>query len=153
MKKFGFIIILFITIFLLSCKAFKQYEDTNGADNYALQSITEEMLIKESGGLQVGAISNNSTKNGVTSIYSKVHQFDGVNELHKIKKGNYVMKVSFVVTSGNTRLVITDGTKIIKEFEVNNENQEYVFSCDKTYYLKLAGESCEYELNIEIKNN
>ena len=47
MKKILIIMILAISAFMVSCGVFTQYEDTNGTDNYALQSITEEMLIKK----------------------------------------------------------------------------------------------------------
>ena len=152
MKKLLIVIIAIIAFFSMSCKAFERYEDTNGDNNYTLQHITEEMLIKNDSGLQVGAVSTKTTKNGETNISLSVMTFDGVNEIHRFKKGSYVVTINFKVSSGNTRLVITDGSKVIKGFNVNEDNQEYEFTCDKPYYLKLAGESCEFELKVVVKS-
>ena len=150
MKKAILLLCFILSIMIISCAGFTQYEDTNGEDNYRLQSISEEMLIKKSGGLQIGAVSSKSTKNGVTSISSSVHQFDGVESFHSFKKGSYEVKINFTVSSGNARLVITDGNKVIHDFNINEDDQVFEFSCNSTYHLKLAGEACEYDLKAEI---
>ena len=150
MKKTGIVLLLFSLVFLLSCGVFTQYEDTNGTDNYSLQSITEEMLIKNDKGLQIGAVTSSTRNNDEQKIKKSVHQFDGVEELAKIKSGTYEMILSFKVTSGNTRLVLTDGNKIVYEFMVNEDNQTYTFEAKQPYYLKLAGEALGYELEAVI---
>ena len=152
MKKVFLLLCFVLSIMMISCAGFTQYEDTNGEDNYRLQSITEEMLINKNGGLQIGAVNSKTTKNGVTNISSSVHQFDGVESFHSFKKGSYEVKVSFTVSSGNARLVITDGNKIIYDFNINQDDQVYEFTCNSTYQLKLAGEACEYNLKVEIKS-
>ncbi len=150
MKKISILILLFSFIFLMSCGIFEQYEDTNGADNYSLQSITEEMLIKNDKGLQIGAVTSSTRNSDEQKIKKSVHQFDGVEELARIKSGSYDIILDFKVSSGNTRLVLTDGSKVIYEFLINEDNQTYSFEANQTYYLKLAGESLGYELNAVI---
>lgn len=152
MKKILLVICFMFILFSMSCGVFKQYEDTNGDDDYTLQSITDEMLIKDSGGLQVGAITSTSSKNGITNISLKVHRFDGVNEIYKIKSGSYTMTVNFKVTSGNAKLVVTDGKRIVKTFNISEEDQVFEFTSTNSYYFKMAGEACEFELTAEIKN-
>ena len=151
MKKIYLLFIILLTLFLTSCSAFKTYEDTNGEDDYSLQEITEEMVIKNKGGVQIAAVSSEVTKDGVTNIKLSVGEFNGVNQIHVFRKGSYTVNVNYEVTSGNSRLVITDGSSIIKDFDINKDNQVYEFTCEKNYYLKLAGESCGYKLNVEIK--
>lgn len=152
MKRiFIFIFTIFLTLLLSSCGVFKTYEDTNGNDDYSLQEITEEMVIKNKGGVQIAAVSSEVTKDGVTNIKLSVGEFNGVNQIHVFRKGSYTVNVNYEVRGGNTRLVITDGSSIIKDFNVNEDNQVYEFTCEKNYYLKLAGESCEFKLNVEIR--
>ena len=150
MKKIGIFILLFSFVFLMSCGLFDQYEDTNGEDNYALQSITEEMLMTSTKGLQIGAVTSSTKNKEEHKIKKSVHQFDGVEELAKIKSGSYEIVLTFKVNSGNTRLVLTDGNKVIHEFLINEESQIYNFDTTKSYYLKLGGECLNYELDVTI---
>ena len=152
MKKFLLCICFLIVLFSASCGVFKTYKDTNGDDNYTLQQITEDMIINKSGGLQISAVSSKTTKNGITNISLRVGEFNGIDEVHIFKSGSYIVTLNYNVTSGNTRLVITDGRNIIKDFKINGDNQVFEFTCERKYYLKLAGESCEFDLSVEIKN-
>ena len=74
MKKTGIVLLLFSLVFLLSCGVFTQYEDTNGTENYSLQSITEEMLIKNDKGLQIGAVTSSTRNSDEQKIKKSVHQ-------------------------------------------------------------------------------
>lgn len=151
MKKIFLILIFCLMFFTMSCGVFATYEDTNGNDDYTLQSITMEMLLNKDSALEVGSVSSKNTKDGVTSLLLNVTKFDGVKMLNRFSKGSYTLLVSFKVRAGNTRLVITDGKKIIYDFLINEENQVYEFTCDSPYYLKIAGESCEFDLQVKIE--
>ena len=151
MKKLIIVVIFMLSLTLISCKAFKQYEDTNGKDNYSLQSITEEEIIKNNGGLKVGAVSSKNTKDGVTSITESIFSFDGVEKVHSLKAGSYTITVDYTVKNGNGRFVITNGSKIIHDFVVNETNQVFELDSSEPCYLKLVGESCELEIKVEIK--
>ena len=149
MKRiFPLFILLFI--FLASCNTYKKYEDTNGENDYQLQEITEDMFISEQHVLKVAAVSNSTTKDGVTTKTLSVYRFDGVENECTFKAGTYLIKVFFQVKSGNARLALTDGKKIVHEFNVNEDNQEYEFTNDTKYYLKLAGEAAELEFKLEV---
>ena len=151
MKKIvSLVIITFVMLLACSCGPFKTYQDTNGDDNYTLQSITENEIINNTGGLKTAAVSNTKTKDGVTNITESIYRFDGIEKVYTFKKGSYAIKLSYTVKSGNGRLVITDGKKIIHDFLINEDNQEYEFEATSTSYLKLVGESCELQLEIEI---
>ena len=151
MKKIILAVILMMSLALVSCKAFKQYEDTNGKDNYSLQSITEEEIIKNNSCLKVGAVSSKSTKNGVTSITESVFTFDGVEKIHSLKAGSYTITVDYTIQNGNGRFVITNGSKIIHDFVINETNQVFELDSSEPCYLKLVGENCELEIKVEIK--
>ena len=144
------LVVLFLLFDLFGCRLYKTYKDTNGDDDYSLQSISEEMLIKNKHGLDIGAVSNRESKDGTISIYKSVATFNGVARIEKITKGTYEFTVSFKVSDGNARLVITDGSQIIHEFNINEDDQVLVLTCDKDCEIKLAGEDCSYELNILI---
>ena len=151
MKKVLLFICFCTVLFCASCGVFKTYEDTNGEDNYELQEITEDMLINKKGGVQIAAVTSEVSKNGVTNIKLSVGELHGISEVHEFSKGSYVMTLNYQVSSGNTRLVLTDGESIVKEFNINEDDQVYEFTCAKRYYLKVAGEACKFSLKAEIK--
>ena len=150
-KLFLITIILLVLTLSFSCSVIKTYEDTNGDDNYNLQTITSEMIMNKNGGLEVGSVSSQETKNNITSILLNVTKFDGIKSLYRFNKGTYGILVAFKATKGNGKLVITDGKKIIYEFVINEENQMYEFDCAGTSYLKVAGESLEFELTVKVE--
>ena len=152
MKKLFLITIIMLVLTLtFSCSVIKTYEDTNGDNNFTLQTITKDMLIKNEGGLEVGSVSSQDTKNNITSILLNVSKFDGIKQVYRFKSGSYAVLVNFKATKGNGALVITDGKKIIYEFAINEENQSYEFECKTSNYLKVAGESLEFELSVKIE--
>lgn len=138
--------ILCIISVLLVCAALTgctDIEDTNGADDFTLRTITDENIIK---GMSSTAISSVKTTNGgLTSV--KVGKLSGVQQLQRFGKGDYVIKVSLEVTSGNLRLVLCSKTEIVHEFKVNEADQMFTVNGDiGELYLKVAGESAAYSL-------
>ncbi len=97
-------------------------EDTNGADNYALQVITGQNIIKRDMGTVGGIrIKDDLIGDGIT-ISS-----EGFTGVYDVLYENYIMKSDFnlrmtnlTVTSGNFRTVIVNDDKIVDELEFNS---------------------------------
>ena len=151
MKRVLILILLLSAMLLSSCKLFTKYEDTNGDDDYTLQSITEEMIIKDNHYLKQLAILTTNTSDGITVLEYSADVFDGVEELHCFNHQNVSIIVDINVEKGNARLVITDGKSIIHDFNINQELQSFEISNDKRYYLKIAGESAKYSLKVSYQ--
>ena len=150
MKKLLILLIVTISVFMISCGAFKHYEDTNGSDDYSLQYITEEMLIKENSGLRIASVSTTTNEGAYKVIKQSCSRFDGVEELYVVKSGSYEVIVTFNVEQGNGRLVLTDGNSVIHEFGINSEEETFSFTAYKKYYFKVAGEDLGYDITIKI---
>lgn len=149
MKKL-IIFVLFCLIFVLgSCKKIGKYPDTNGSDNYSLEPITDENIIKTTKGLAINFVtSSNYSLEGNIKVHQNALELSGVRTVTSFKKGTYDITVDFKVLSGNTKLIITDGDKIIHEFSPNESGQTYTLNAFKRCYMKIGGESLEYELEV-----
>ncbi|HHX80163.1 MAG TPA: hypothetical protein GX692_03765 [Acholeplasmataceae bacterium] len=144
MRKIRNVIGLFLLLFLLcACSLFLNYEDTNGDDNYDLETITDEMIIEGSRSISIGSIESKVNNKGKLSI----NKFNGVKTIKTFNNGSYTITVDFKVTKGNVKLVLCDDEKIIHEFSINSENQTFTIADESKVYFKIAGESSGFELN------
>lgn len=126
----------------------KHIEDTNGADNYSLQTITDSNIINR----DVGAMGLNIHKSAVSGVttYSS-EKFTGVEEIY----GNNIWGNRFEITvnharvdSGNFRIVLLEDERIVHEFRLNELTQTYVLENPSGYIsLRIAGESADFQLD------
>ena len=147
MKRYLFIIVLLITCFLVSCSSFKTYDDTNGPDDYSLQTLTDEDLITSTKHLSIVSVQNIVDGKGEISVDT----FNGVMKIAEFKKGTYHITLTFEVSKGNTKLSICDKKNIIHTFEINGEEQVLDLTFDSTVYLKIAGEDCGFKLKFTFE--
>ena len=137
-------------VLLLSLGGCKKYEDTNGPDDYSLQTLTEADLVSgKTGGSSVGRVESN-----VNDTHKlKIKTFNGVESLQKFKRGDWQIELSFQVTKGNARLYLCSGGEILHEFQVNRDNQYYAFTVDsEDVSLRIAGEDCGFTLQYEVRS-
>lgn len=126
----------------------KHIEDTNGADNYSLQTINDSNIINR----DVGAMGLNIHKSAVSGVttYSS-EKFTGVEEIY----GNNIWGNRFEITvnharvdSGNFRIVLLEDERIVHEFRLNELTQTYVLENPSGYIsLRIAGESADFQLD------
>ncbi len=126
-------------------------EDTNGADNYSLQTITDENIIN----LDIGALNYSESTDNITNTttYSS-DKFTGVAEIYG---SNYFgstleFRVNHAqVTQGNFKMVIVVDDEIVHEFELNELTQTYTLENVTGYVaLRIAGESAEFMFDYNI---
>lgn len=126
-------------------------EDTNGADNFALQTITDDNIIKRDVGAMGLKTSTDSISN--TTTYSS-NKFTGVEEIYglNIWGNRFEITVNHArVDSGNFRIVLLEGDKIVHEFELNELTQTYVLENPNGYIsLRIAGESADFKLDYYV---
>lgn len=129
----------------------KHIEDTNGADNYSLQTINDSNIINRDVGA-MGLNTHKSAVSGVTTYSSK--KFTGVEEIY----GNNIWGNRFEITvnharvdSGNFRIVLLENERIVHEFKLNELMQTYVLENPSGYIsLRIAGESADFQLDYHI---
>lgn len=126
-------------------------EDTNGADNFALQTITDDNIINRDIGAMGLKTSTDSISN--TTTYSS-DKFTGVEEIY----GNNIWGNRLEITinharvdSGNFKIVLLEGDKIVHEFALNELMQTYVLENPNGYIsLRIAGESADFMFDYHI---
>lgn len=93
-----FILPMFLT--LTSCAA--QIEDTNGNDDYTLNTLTNEDFFKNSSITKFGSVT--SKINNQATL--KVKKMSGIETLEKINlsSGNLTINTNLKITSGNIKL-------------------------------------------------
>lgn len=126
-------------------------EDTNGADNYNLQTITDSNIINRDIGAMGLKISNSSITN--TTSYSS-EKFTGVEEIYgeNIVANRMEFNINHAsVTEGNFRIVLLVDDEIVHEFKLNELMQTYVLENPSGYVsLRIAGESANFMFDYYI---
>lgn len=154
-KLFGIIIaiaVVAVAIFMFMGNGMEHIEDTNGAENFALQTITDENIINK----DIGAIGgpNMSTDNiSNTTTYSS-KKFTGVAEIYGVDITTTSMDITVnhaSVTEGNFKLVLLVDDEIVHEFKLNELSQTYTLEKPSGYVsLVIAGESANFEFDYHI---
>ena len=126
-----------------------QIEDTNGENNFALQTITDENIVE---GMNVVTFSSARTSSGNKESLS-VGKLSGVLDLYNGNASGETVRfaVNCDVTAGNARLVVVYDGKIVHEFDLHKQGQSFVLENAKgDFALKLAGESAAFEVVFEV---
>ena len=126
-------------------------EDTNGTENYSLQTITDSNIIKR----DIGAMGLKTSSDSISNVttYSS-NKFTGVEEIY----GSNILGNRFEITvnharvdSGNFKIVLLEDDKIVHEFELNELTQTYVLENPNGYIsLRIAGESADFKLDYYV---
>ncbi len=129
-------------------------EDTNGADNYSLQTITEQDVVEQKMGAK-GTVSESETQLGNISsgIKYSSEKFTGVYRLHTttLFKGSdiYVSLAGFEIKEGNFAFyIVFDGEVVGKITPSDTITSEFTLkNVEKTGTLEyvIAGESASFE--------
>ncbi|MBR4962043.1 MAG: hypothetical protein IKY52_14195 [Clostridia bacterium] len=128
-------------------------EDTNGPDNYALQTITDADIIR----CEMGCLNLRESEGLLsdTITYSS-HKFTGVTELYRSDNIIFSTGVSVTVNhaaveAGNFRIVLVHEDQIIHEFALNELSQTHILEDFKgTFSLVIAGESADFSLDFYV---
>lgn len=146
-------VVIFVAFFAVSMLTsdLEHIEDTNGADNYSLQQITDSNIIN----MDVGALNYKKSESIIsdTVTYSS-DKFTGVAEIYGINLiGNrFEITVNHAsVKSGNFKIVLLEDDEIVHEFKLNELTQTYVLENPKGYIaLRIVGESADFMFDYYI---
>ena len=146
------ILVLGICLALVGCG--DEYKDTNGEDNFSLQTITDDNIIQ----LDLGASGLGYTEESVGDIISteyKSKNFNGVEQIYLtdfIGKSDVEIYIGHMnVKSGNFRLVVINDDKIIKDIPLDAFGDTFRFEdLEGTFAIHVAGESAAFNFHMEV---
>jgi len=125
-------------------------EDTNGPDNYALATITDENIIKQDIGSLNLKKSSRLLSKGITFSSDK---FSGVYRIFHTNlffdSGFLMNVIDFEVKSGNFRMVLVNDGRIVAEVEPDMMATCQLDDLNGSFELIIAGESAEFEFSLD----
>lgn len=124
-------------------------EDTNGAEDFSLTTITDQQIIDhDMGALGFGKSTNNLT--GTVKFSS--NKFTGVKEImwtDVVYTSGFMLDViDLKVNEGNFRMVVVNEGKIIKELTPADEFPMNLGELKGTTSLVIAGESADFSFRL-----
>lgn len=126
-------------------------EDTNGEDNFTLQTITDENIINR----DIGAMGLNESKDSIsnTTTYSS-NKFTGVEEIYgtNIVGNRFDITINHArVDKGNFKIVLLENDEIVHEFKLNELTQTFTLENPLGYVaLRIAGESADFQFDYHL---
>ena len=132
----------------------EKYEDTNGTDNFSLQTITDDDIIHLSTGAS-GLTYSEQNLGGIHSSEYSSKNFNGVEQLYLtsfIAKSDVEIYIGHMsVESGNFKLVVINNEKIIQEIPLDTFNESFYFEdLEGDFSVHVAGESAKFDFHIDI---
>lgn len=152
-KVLCFLLAGILCLSLVGCG--EQYEDTNGPDDYSLETITDENIIKQ----DIGASGLKYTEMELGDLLSSSeyssNDFNGVELLYTtnfiMESDVYVYIGTMSVNSGNFKLAVVCDGEIIKEIPIDTFNEQFLFEDLKgDFSVVVAGESADFEFYMDI---
>lgn len=142
MKKIGIISLLVLCLILSGCS---HIEDTNGNDDFSLQTISIEDAKGSMNSTSVGSIETHV----FNSDSIRIKKFSGISVLdNRVIRSYSKIKIVSSVTSGNFGIFILLKDKIY-EIPINQEYYFDVSNYSGICVIKYAGESAEFKIEYE----
>lgn len=143
------IVIVVIAAIMLFNTELEHIEDTNGADVFELQKITDENIInRDMGALNVGVKTNKITNN----VEISSDKFTGVYEVvysNLLGKSDFVFElIDFRVNSGNFKMVVVHDDKIVATITPDNYDTFVLEDINGTVSVVIAGESADFSMRM-----
>lgn len=152
-KTLLFLLALCLCLSLAACGT--EYEDTNGPEDFTLQTITDDNIIN----LDIGASSLSYTETSLGGISSSEYSSKNFNGVERLYLTNYLLPSDVEVyighmnvTQGNFRLAVINNDEIIFDIPLDSFGETFRFE-DLTgpFSIHLAGESAAFEFHLSIE--
>lgn len=126
-------------------------EDTNGAEDFSLQTITDEDIVNMSTGAIGGPKISRSLLTGDTVEFSS-EKYTGVSEIfydNFILPSDFEVDLSgFVVNGGNFKMVVVHNDKIVATLEPDLFVDYILEDVTGTVSLRISGESASFAFSM-----
>ena len=153
-KMFLIVLTVCLVMSLIGCGA--QYEDTNGADNFSLQTITDQNIVN----LDLGASGLTYTEENLGGIISSSEfsskNFNGVEQIYLtnfLLPSDIEVYIGHInVKKGNFKLAVINNDEIIHEIPLDALGETFRFEdLTGTFSIHVAGESAAFDFYIDIQ--
>ena len=146
----GAVVLIVVAIFWFMGEGLEHIEDTNGADNYNLQTITDENIINQ----DIGSLNLKSSTGFLNDgITFKSDKFTGVSRImltNFILPSDFVVDVTnFVVNSGNFKMAVVNDDEIIAVIEPDIFAGCRLENLTGSVSLMIAGESADFSFSLD----
>ena len=129
---------------------FEHIEDTNGPDNYALATITDENIIKQDLGSLNVKRSSGILHDGITfssGMFSGVYEVFTTNFL---LNSDFTMDLTnFYINGGNFKMALVNEDKIVATVEPDMFASVELHDLNGSFSLVIAGESADFEFTLD----
>ncbi len=143
------IIVAIIAVVMLFNSGLEHIEDTNGVENFELQTITDDNIVNQDTGAMGVSVKTNSISN-MTEISSK--KFTGVYEVlysNLIGKSDFLLNIyDLKINSGNFKMVVVHDGEIVHTITPENAEEFLLEDINGTVSLVVAGESADFSFKI-----
>ena len=151
-KLLSLLFVILMVLTLAACGT--EYEDTNGDDNFALQTITDEDIIHLKTGSS-GLSYHEETIGIMSSSEYSSKNFNGVDQLYLanyILDSDVTLSIGYLnVTAGNFRMVVINNDEIIFDVPLDSAAEAYIFEdVNGSFSVHVAGESAAVEFNFSV---
>ena len=145
--------LLLVGLSVFSLTACGQIEDTNGIDDYSIQTISDERIA--AGGSSyaaIGTVNTSKTLNSSTSGTYKCSKFSGVYTVNSFTTSSNQLKytINLEVESGNCVVAIVANKEIIKKIDANTDTN-FTLPYGSKQSLKVVGESAKFKLTYNVE--
>ena len=132
-----------------------KYEDTNGADNFKLQTITDQNIIKRDIGASGLAYTEEDLAGVLSSSEYSSKNFNGVEQIfltNFLLPSDIEIYVGHMnVKSGNFRLAVINNDEIIYEIPPDAFAETFRFEdLTGTFSIHVAGESAAFNFHLNV---
>ena len=154
MKRYLIIgLLLTVCLSMVACNV-QHIEDTNGADDYSLTTITKEQLLGVSSSVKF--LSVHSQVND--KIEYSVDKFTGVEMVEEVRAKSGTRSVRFAVKTtleeGNMYVYVRHNGEIVGELTIGQDDVLVLENPEAgKYELCIAGESAKFKMVIQITQN
>lgn len=132
-----------------------EYEDTNGADNFTLQTITDRNIIALDTGASGLRYTQDNADSTITSSEFSAKAFNGVEQIYQT---NFLLSSDVSVyighmnvKSGNFKLAVLNNDEIIQEIPLDAFNETFLFEDMKgDFSIRVAGESAAFSFFLQV---
>ena len=125
-------------------------EDTNGPDNYALTTITDENIVKQDMGALNVKKSTGPLNDGITFSSNKFTGVYRVFQTNFLFDSDFLMQLAgFNVNSGNFKMAVVNNGEIIATVEPGLFVTCELSDLNGSFELVIAGESADFEFTLD----
>ena len=146
-RLFALLLCALMLVSLTACGSAK-IEDTNGPDNFALNTVTDQNILK----LDLPSAGYGIRTSGLLSKTVEISgdEFSGVYEVlwTNMVAGDFVLNLlDYTVTGGNFRMVVVNDGKIVADIEPGT-TQILLEGVKGNVSLRIAGESAAFSFSM-----